>query len=93
MGFGTPVPPGSNISRYTPGMAPPHGPPPHEGPPPPPPHGANTDGMKDEDVLRFAPPEIRRIWKRMISLETQMSDIQESLKRIEGLIRGRSGEA
>jgi hypothetical protein len=49
--------------------------------------------MKDEDVLRFAPPEIRRLWKRMISLETQMSDIQESLKRIEGLLRGRSGEA
>lgn len=64
--------------------------PPHEGPPPPP-HWANTEGMKDEDVLRFAPPEIRRLWKRMISVESQISDIRETVKRIEELLRVRPG--
>ena len=74
-------------------MPPPHGPSPQEGSPPPPPHWANAEGMKDEDVLRFAPPEIRRLWKRMISLESQMAHVLESLKRIEELLRARPGGA
>lgn len=69
-------------------------PPPHEGPPPPPPHEPpphwrGSDQMKDEDVLRFAPPEIRRLWKRLVSVEEQVAKIQQSLDRIEGLLKSR----
>jgi hypothetical protein len=49
--------------------------------------------MKDEDVLRFAPPEIRRLWRRMVSIETQVADIRASLQKIEELLRGRNGGA
>jgi hypothetical protein len=51
------------------------------------------EGMRDEDVLRFAPPEIRRLWKRVISVESQLSTIQDTLKRIEDLLRVRPGGA
>lgn len=66
-------------------------PPDHDGPPPPPPHRPpphwnNLDQMKDEDVLRFAPPEIRRLWKRMVGVEEQLADVRETLRRIEGLL-------
>lgn len=70
-------------------MAPPH--PPPEGPPHSPPHWAGLDQMKDEEVLRFAPPEIRRLWKRLISVEEQVADVQATLKRIEELLRARPG--
>lgn len=69
------------------------GPPTHHGPPPAAPHWAATEGMKDEDVLRFAPPEIRRLWRRMVSIETQVADIRASLQKIEELLRGRNGGA
>lgn len=69
-------------------------PPPHEGPPhpphhppEPPPHWRGSDQMKDEDVLRFAPPEIRRLWKRLVSVEAQVIEIQETLRRIEALLK------
>lgn len=75
-------------------MAPPPQPP-HEGPPthhgPPPPGWAMSDGMKDEDVLRFAPPEIRRLWRRVTAIEAQLSEIKSALERIESLLRGRDG--
>lgn len=65
-------------------MPPPPGP--HDGLPAPKPHWAALDQMKDEDVLRFAPPEIRRIWKRIESLELQLDDIRKTLGRIESLL-------
>ncbi len=49
--------------------------------------------MKDEEVLRFAPPEIRRLWKRLLSVETQVVEVHETLRRIEDLLRARSGAA
>lgn len=76
---------------------PPHphdgGPPAHHPPPPAPPHWASTEGMKDEDVLRFAPPEIRRLWRRVVAVETQVTDIKASLLRIEEILRSRNGGA
>lgn len=68
----------------------PAAPPPPE--PPPPPHlRGNLDHMQDEEVLRFAPPEIRRLWKRMLSVETQLSEVRDALRRIEELLRARGG--
>lgn len=49
--------------------------------------------MKDEEVLRFAPPEIRRLWKRLIGVEERVTEIHETLRRIEELLRARSGAA
>jgi len=43
--------------------------------------------MKDEDVLRFAPPEIRRLWRRVVGLEDQIADVKAALQRIEDLLR------
>lgn len=43
--------------------------------------------MNDEEVLRFAPPEIRRVWKRIVSLEGQVAEVREALQRIEDLLR------
>jgi hypothetical protein len=49
------------------------------------------ENMKDEDVLRFAPPEIRRLWKRVVSIEEQIADIKATLARIEDLLRNPKG--
>jgi hypothetical protein len=49
--------------------------------------------MGDEEVLRFAPPEIRRLWKRMGRIEEQLGDVQEALKRIEAALEKRAGDA
>jgi hypothetical protein len=49
--------------------------------------------MKDEDVLRFAPPEIRRVWKRVVSVEEQLQEMKAALQRIEELLRSRPGGA
>ncbi len=75
-------------------------PPPPDGPPPPPGQPptarvswAAIDQMKDEDVLRFAPPEIRRVWKRVVSVEEQLLEIKQALQRIEELLRARPGSA
>ena len=66
--------------------------PPHPAEPPGPPHlRGNMDHMQDEEVLRFAPPEIRRLWKRMLTLETQLGEVRDSLRRIEELLRARGG--
>jgi len=60
---------------------------------PPPPHGphANFDQMQDEEVLRFAPPEIRRIWKKLLSVEEQVGEMRQALARIEELLKNRPG--
>lgn len=49
--------------------------------------------MKDEDVLRYAPPEIRRLWKRLVSVEEQVKEIGAAVGRIEDLLKSRSGGA
>lgn len=64
--------------------------PPPDGPHPPP-HWAGVDQMNDEEVLRFAPPEIRRLWKRMQSLEQKVDTLGATLLRIEELLRNRPG--
>jgi hypothetical protein len=47
--------------------------------------------MKDEDVLRFAPPEIRRLWKRVVGIEEQVAEVKAAVDRIEELLRRSSG--
>ncbi len=67
-------------------------PPPHDDPhgPPTPPHARHLgDGARDEDVLRFAPPEIRRIWKRLVSVEEKLDAAVAALARVEALLERR----
>lgn len=52
-----------------------------------------SDSMKDEEVLRFAPPEIRRVWRRVVAIEEQLGEMRAALQRIEDLLRSRSGGA
>lgn len=47
--------------------------------------------MQDDEVLRFAPPEIRRLWTRMLSVETQLGEVLQTVRRIEELLRARGG--
>jgi hypothetical protein len=49
------------------------------------------DHMQDEEVLRFAPPEIRRLWKRVVAVESQLGEVRDALRRIEELLRARGG--
>jgi hypothetical protein len=52
-----------------------------------------SDSMKDEEVLRFTPPEIRRIWRRIVAIEEQMGELRAALQRIEDLLRSKAGGA
>jgi hypothetical protein len=45
--------------------------------------------MSDDDVLRFAPPEIRRLWKHLVNLEGEVAEVRASLARIEEALRSR----
>jgi len=49
--------------------------------------------MPDEDVLRYAPPEIRRLWRKITKLEEAVSALHQQnaqiLEALERLERGR----
>lgn len=51
--------------------------------------------MPDEDVLRYAPPEIRRLWRKITKLEEAVTTLQQQntqiLEALERLERVRSG--
>lgn len=38
--------------------------------------------MPDEDVLRFAPPEIRRLWGKLAQLEQRVATLQQQNEQI-----------
>jgi len=62
---------------------------PHHTPPPPPPkpHWASMEQMPDEDVLRYAPPEIRRIWRKLANVETALTEVRAQQAEILELLR------
>jgi len=64
----------------------PHHEPPHDGPhhppPGPKPHWSRLDQMPDEEVLRFAPPEIRRLWSKLAQLEQRVAAVQQQNDQI-----------
>ena len=38
--------------------------------------------MPDEDVLRFAPPEIRRLWRKLAQVEEALVAVQQQNDQI-----------
>lgn len=38
--------------------------------------------MPDEEVLRFAPPEIRRLWSKLAQLEQRVAAVQQQNEQI-----------
>lgn len=53
--------------------------------------------MSDEDVLRYAPPEIRRLWHKVAQAEAGIAGLQQqnekilaALERIEKAVAGKS---
>jgi uncharacterized membrane-anchored protein len=38
--------------------------------------------MPDEEVLRFAPPEIRRLWSKLAQVEQRLATVQEQNEQI-----------
>lgn len=71
-----------------PAMPPPHHHPPHhDAPPPPKPHWASMEQMPDEDVLRYAPPEIRRLWRKLAAVENTLATVQAQQAEILQLLR------
>lgn len=62
-----------------------HDSPPHEGPahlPAPKPHWSRMEQMPDEEVLRFAPPEIRRLWRKLAQVEEGLAAIHQQNDKI-----------
>jgi hypothetical protein len=43
--------------------------------------------MADEDVLRFAPPEIRRLWRKLESLESRLEVLGRQQEEILAAVR------
>lgn len=43
--------------------------------------------MPDEDVLRYAPPEIRRIWRKLASVENALTEIRAQQAEMLELLR------
>ena len=43
--------------------------------------------MPDEDVLRYAPPEIRRIWRKLANVETALTEVRAQQAEILELLR------
>lgn len=64
----------------------PHHEPPHDGPhhqpPAPKPHWSRLDQMPDEEVLRFAPPEIRRLWRKLAQVEAGLTAVHQQNEKI-----------
>ncbi len=45
-------------------------------PPHPKPHWNHLDQLSDEGVLKYAPPEIRRLWTKLLQIESSLAMIQ-----------------
>ncbi len=43
--------------------------------------------MPDEDVLRYAPPEIRRLWRKLATIENTLATVQAQQAEILQLLR------
>ena len=38
--------------------------------------------MSDDDVLRYAPPEIRRLWHKVAQVEERLTEVQRQNEQI-----------
>lgn len=45
------------------------------------------DQLSDEEVMRFAPPEIRRLARRLGEVETRLKALQETQAEILSLLK------
>ncbi len=43
--------------------------------------------MPDEEVLRFAPPEIRRLWHKLAQVESALATVRQQNEEILALLR------
>lgn len=59
---------------------------PHDPPPAPKPHWEAIDRLPDEELLRFAPPEIRRLHRKVAAIEAGQQRLAEELTAIRGLL-------
>ena len=64
----------------------------HDGHPSPHAHarGAAMEQLSDEEVMRFAPPEIRRLARRIGEVETRLRDLQETQQEILAMLKGKA---
>lgn len=47
--------------------------------------------FSDEEVMRFAPPEIRRLWRKLLQIEEGMADLRKQQQEVLRLLTPDAG--
>lgn len=50
-----------------------------------------ADQLSDEEIMRFAPPEIRRLARRISDLESRLREMQDNQSEILALLKSLKG--